>query len=297
MKMYEKSIKKSIVVVLINILLLIFLFLSSFFMTQSAVSIYAGPNNCYVYEKATGAFGNVPYNYSDYADDPENFSVTLTIDYAFEIGDTIIYYYLKTSSISVKYQTIKVGEEAIKIITSSNFFTAGDITFKPYTLGGMGTYNIFAIIQDVSEGTEVRADSINIILSKPIENNLKLRLTYTEIKGNANELQSYFLSAEITLNGNPVNSENYLIFWYFNNQRNFPFSNRAAFEWKPTEMGNYTIFAEISGTDVVSEYPLAIVVDYNRTEIVLLGIAGAVVVMTLFVIITTYLKVKGERVW
>jgi len=285
---------KSIIGFMLNIILLILMFFSAFFMNPN--TLYAD-SNCYIYEKLTGAFGTVPYDYSDYSNEPDNFSVTLTVDYAFESGDTIVYYYLKTSSTSVKYQTIKIGEEAIKIITPSNILTAGDITFNPFALDGSGTYNIFAMIQDITKGIEVRADSINIILSKPLETELKLRLSYDEIKGNSNELKSYFLNAEVTLNNNTVNSEDYIIFWYFNDQRNYPFSNRTAFEWKPGEVGSYTIFAEISGTDIVSEYPISIVVDYNRTDIILLSILGVAVVMTLFVAITTYIKVRSERVW
>lgn len=286
--------RKIIIAFLLNLTLVLSAIFYAFLLAPNGLF---AQSDCYVKVKSSGAVGDVYYPYSEYEDELEQFSVTLTIDYDFAVGDTIVYYYLKTDSISVKYQTIKSGSEAIKVVTDENKLTAGEIQVFPYKLGGIGTYNIFAIIQDVYKGTEIKADAINLVLEKPLVSNLKLEIMQPVIiKGESNELPTYFLQAKVTLNKKPVNSDDYVIYWYFIDQRNYPISNKSAFYWKPAEVGNYTFIAEIKGAEVVSNtYPIP--VTYNQTEIIMLCILGIGVVMTLFVVVTTIIKVKSERVW
>lgn len=283
---------KILIVFLLNLTLILSAIFYALFLIPA--SIYAEPNNYYVKIKTSGRVGTVYFPYSEYENDPDNFSITLTVDYNFEVGDTITYYYLKTDSNSLKYQAV----EAIKVVTSENRLTAGDIKVYPYTWEGIGSYNIFARIWDDSKGIDVRADSITLVLEKPLASNLKLKILKPEIiQGESNELKTYFLQAEVKLNDKPFNSGDYVINWYVIDQGNQIIgSNISAIFWKPTEAGNYTIFAEIKGAGVRSP-EITIVVNYNQTEIILFSILGIVVVMTLFVIVTTIIKVKSERVW
>lgn len=245
-----------------------------------------------VSEKSTGNT-EIIYNYDDYASNPSTFSVTLTVDYIFEIGDSITYYYLKTDSISVKYQTIR-SQNPTLIVDASNIATAGDITFNPYSLKGSGCYNVFAVIQVGLTGEKIRANSVNITLNAPLLSQLELIISCEEIK-EANET-IYFFSAEVFRNSQKVNSEDYVIYWYFGFQETYPYSNKSSFEWKPEDVGSYLVFAKISGSDIKSRI-LSIVIDYDRTQDILIGIVVAVAVMTLFVILTTYLKIRNERIW
>ncbi|MDD2445488.1 MAG: hypothetical protein PHX09_01605 [Clostridia bacterium] len=281
-----------------NFALIVLVFFSAFVFKPYLSAIMSNPvlaqSMFSVSEKSTGDT-EMTYGYNDYADNPSGFSVTLTVNYNFEIGDSITYYYLKTDSISVKYQTVKSLNPTL-IVDNTNIGTAGDITFNPYLLDKSGSYNIFALIQVGLTGEKIRANSVNITLNAPSLSQLELKIYCTELQGASGELKTYFFSADILLDGKKVNSEDYVIYWYFGYPETYPYSNKSSFEWKPNDTGNYLVFAKISDSNVKSKI-LSIVIDYDRTKEIILIIVGAVALMTLFVIITTYIKVKNERVW
>lgn len=282
---------KILIVFLLNLTLILSAIFYVFFLTPT--SIFAESNNCYV-ETDEGDSGRVEYPYSEYKDDPE-FSIKLTVDYPFDIGDTITYYYLRTDSNSLKYKTV----EGIKVVTEENKLTAGDIEVCPHKWEGIGSYDIFARVWDNSKHIDVRANSITLVFEKPLESEFNLKIFYKqdEIQEGSNGLKTYLLRSEVELyDGNILNSDDYIINWYVVDSGNRLIGNTSSIYWDPPEAGNYTIFAEIKGMGVKSQ-EIMIFAYYNQTEAVLFGILGIAVIMTLFVIITTIIKVKGERIW
>ena len=233
----------------------------------------------------------------DYSEKPDDFKLVLTTEYAFEVGDKITYYYLKIDKVSVKYKTIKSPDTATQTITGQDIFTgiAGDIEFNPYILGGSGEYRIFALIVDNSTGNTVKTDYFTVEMNAPILSEIQLKINYTEIENSNGGIKSYYLYSEITHNGKKVNSEDFVIVWFMGGQDELPYSNRSAFEWRPTEPGNYTVTAQIEGG--TSSKTISIPVDYNRTYEVLAVVIGVALLMTLFVVLATYIKVKSERIW
>ncbi|MDD2227589.1 MAG: hypothetical protein PHH71_03315, partial [Clostridia bacterium] len=245
-------------------------------------------------ESGTDEPGKIIFDYSTKTDD---FELVLTTEYGFEANDTITYYYLKIDKVSVKYKTIKSPDTATQTITGQDIFTgiAGDIEFNPYILGGSGEYRIFALIVDNSTGNTVKTDYFTVEMNAPILSEIQLKINYTEIENSNGGIKSYYLYSEITHNGKKVNSDDFIIIWFMGGQDALPYSNRSAFEWQPTEPGNYTVTAQIEGG--TSSNTISIVVDYNRTYEVLAVVIGVALLMTLFVVLATYIKVKSERIW
>ena len=233
----------------------------------------------------------------DYSEKPDDFRLVLTTEYAFEVGDTITYYYLKIDKVSVKYNTIKSTDMATQTIAGQDIFmgVAGDIEFNPYMLDGSGEYRVFALIFDDSEGNAVKTNYFTIEIKAPDLSALQLKINYTKIENSASGITSYYLYSEITHNGKKVNSEDFVIVWFMGGQDELPYSNRSAFEWRPTEPGNYTVTAQIEGE--ISSNTISIVVDDNRTYEILAIVIGVALLMTLFVVLATYIKVKSERIW
>ena len=196
---------------------------------------------------------------------------------------------------SVKYQALFVGSNAPTI----SGYSSGLVELNPYEqLRNIGEYYIIAQIVSGSEAILVNGISINIVPS--VEEQYQLEIRADEIKGEQNELSTYYLSAKILLNGEQVNPDNLLISWYYEGATE-PFRRmNSDFYWTPEEPGIYTIFARIEGIENViiqSKTPITIAVAYNNTNAVLIGIAVAVAVAFLGVVLVTVVKVKREKVW
>lgn len=228
----------------------------------------------------------------EYSDNPDLFELSLKItNFDFSVGDAVTYYYVHADDVA--YKTIK---SAIVISQNDlNSGTAGDIIFNPYPLEGTGQYRVLAMIFNNETGDTIKTDYFKFKMEPPVLSNVRLKIDYLKIDDSSSEFNAYYLFSEVTLNGEKVNSDNFVIFWFIG-QEELPFSNRSAFEWKPTEPGNYTISARIEGGNS-NISTISIVVDYNRNLEVLAAVIGVAVLMVVFVILSTYIKVKSERIW
>lgn len=256
------------------------------------------------------AGGQTSFEFSDFNN---NQTKRIWIDnFAFEIGDKVMYYYINTNSSSFSYVPLydynddHSGASEI-IITEGNIADQGEITINLLKMNGAhfastgtGEYIIKASI--IRGSSVFTASTLKLVVNDQVggaEPSYKLTISSKKVKDYPSEFGAYDCRAVLTLNNTVVPlDERYTIKWYFvhnNSQMSF---NAEQFRWLPEAKGSYTLKAQVVvDGDIVSSNTQTINVSVDKTlEIVLvaLGIAG---VMTIGVVISVIVSVKRERVW
>ena len=230
----------------------------------------------------------------------ENYYINLKIlNFDFQIGDKVVYMVIAPNT--QKYYPLFQGtDNAVIDITSNNIGLKAEVRIKPLNyFVNVGTYTVLATI--IHNGEQFSTNYIDIEIDLPAESNYQLQISYQEIKGNQNELSTYYLSAKIFLNSEQINADNMLISWYLQNN-NEPFRRmNSDFEWKPEEPGIYTISAKIeglaSGLTIESKNPIVITAVYNNSSTIFMWIGIIVGVAVLGLVVVIIIKVKSEKVW
>lgn len=230
-----------------------------------------------------------------------SFSVTVEIiEYSFSVGDSITYYYLKLNSNESKYRHVLTGEEVAISITEENSSSA--CTFNPlaFSNGGVGTYQIIATIYDASLGDFVSPKALTIIINPPLDSSYSLVIDKIEEQSMTGGLGVFHFFAKMYLGDVEVDINDFRINWYFAGDSKI-YSQRTNFQWNPTEVGNYTVYAEIVdndgiATNIHSDF-LSVTVAYDRSVTMLVYVLIFAGLCLISVIISTIVSVKRERVW
>lgn len=217
-------------------------------------------------------------------------------DMNLNVGDTITYLILGPTEKKYRtmFETINVTSS---VVTNSGYMPIMEAT---KFFNRLGEYSIMAVI---SHGDDyVIASPLNVLIVIPEESKYELKISYSIMDTDDNELTKYMFSAMIYLEGEPIsNIDNFVISWYLNGSKE-PFRRmNSSFQWQPEEAGIYTIQAKIDGFselygEATSE-PKTVTVAYNNQTMILLVIGGIALFGLLSVLAVGAIKMHRERVW
>lgn len=265
-----------------------------FLMPNFAGSVYAYTTIPQICDKTEDSVDEITYDYP--IDENNGVDVTLCIkNFNFEVGDTLIYYFLKLDSDSILY--LKLTEI---IITPSNIDAGGEYIFDPFNRDGVGSYAVKATIMR-NESIIAKPTQLIIRISAPTDlDDLKLRISYQKEESAIAEFGVYTLTAKLYKDEEEVSMQNYKLEWRIVNQDNLLYASldRPFVEWTPPQTGSFTFKAKIIiGDAPLTSQQLDISIARDNTQLVIICLVSFALLLTTGVIISTVISVKKERIW
>lgn len=210
-------------------------------------------------------------------------------------GDSLVYFYTKQDS-----KTDVCAHQINSVINLSDYPYA-NTTFDPIAVSGPGTYYIFAQLNHAEGEPEIIDGDrgITITVEPPSSvNDYIFKIFLDKIDSQQQEFPTFKFSCSLTYNNNDrVNESNYRVYWYTN--KNEIVSTMKTYEFKPTEMGEYNVYAVVYLGDTVEikSETKTFNVSQNKTMTVIIGSLSFAGVLTVIVLLTCWVKIRKERVW
>ena len=253
--------------------------------------------------------GQTSFEFSDFSN-AQTKKISIE-NFAFEVGDIVVYYYSNTSSGSFSYKNLydynddHSGANQIEI-TSDNISQGAEISINllkmdgaHFASTGTGDYVIKASI--IRGGSVYNVSNLFLSISDKVEGGSAYRLTISckKTDDESSEFGSYYCTAILTLHNTVVSLEGLNLRWYFvHSGANKAFTNAEQFVWFPDAKGSYMMLAkvEIDG-HVYESNKASFDVSVDHTLEIVLDAVGVAVVMTIGVVIGVVVSIKRERVW